>query len=349
MIEDINADISSPVPIKFDVETFKGNVFGHSNTSNPERVSVSGDGIYNITANIGLDSYQEYADRPSIALYKNGNLIASTVHNSSRSALNDLDGYVVDRRFDTLKIVHSLQLVSGDYIEVRGFRRYARITDGSQQIRTNVYESELVMTRSSGAAATSGSQGVQGVQGVQGQKGNKGNVGPSGAGGGTPVGSIVAWPGPTIPTGWRLANGNPLSRTAYPELFAVLGTYYGAPDGNTFYIPDCQSRFLVGAGWAPLNGRGGSNTATLSQANIPSHFHYVAAYQNVGVNPNVPTISSTNQVAGGSGRTRWYEGYNLSGTGSAANAGRTSFVGSGAAFNIIPLYQGVYWIIKVTP
>ena len=205
------------------------------------------------------------------------------------------------------------------------------------------------MTRSSGAAATSGSQGVQGVQGVQGQKGNKGNVGPSGAGGGTPVGSIVAWPGPTIPTGWRLANGNPLSRAAYPELFAVLGTYYGAPDGNTFYIPDCQSRFLVGAGWAPLNGRGGSNTATLSQANIPSHFHYVAAYQNVGVNPNVPTISSTNQVAGGSGRTRWYEGYNLSGTGSAANAGRTSFVGSGAAFNIIPLYQGVYWIIKVTP
>jgi len=348
MIEDINADISSPVPIKFDVETFKGNVFGHSNTNNPERVSVLGNGIYNITANIGIESYQEYGDRPSIALYKNGNLILSTVHNSSRSALQGLDGYVVDRRFDTLKIVHTLELVSGDYIEIRGFRKYARITDGTQQIRTNVYECELVMTRSSGAVATSGSQGVQGVQGAQGEKGNKGNVGPSGSGG-TPVGSIVAWPAPTIPTGWRVANGNPLSRAAYPELFAVLGTTYGAPDGNTFYIPDCQSRFLVGAGWSPLGGRGGSNTATLQEANLPSHFHHVAHGARVGVNPNTYTVGSTSQVAAGSGRSRWYESYNLAGTGGGANVGRSSFVGSGAAFNIIPLYQGVYWIIKVTP
>ena len=349
MVEDINVTNTAAVPIKFDVETFKGNVFGHSNTSNPERVSVSGDGIYNITANIGIESYQEYADRPAIALYKNGTVIDSTVSVSSRSALNDLDGYVVNRRFDTIKIVHTLQLVSGDYIEVRGFRKYARITDGSQQIRTNVYECELVMTRSSGAAATSGSQGIQGAQG---DKGNKGNIGPAGTGGGTPVGSIIAWPGPTIPTGWRLCDGVALNRTTYADLFNALGALsspYGAPDNNSFYIPNCQSRFLVGAGWATLGGQGGSNTATLQEANLPSHFHHVAVYQNVGVNPNVPTISATNQVAGGSGRSRYYEGYSLSGTGSAANAGRSSFVGSGSAFNIIPLYHGVYWIIKLTP
>ena len=345
MVENINVSNTAAVPIKFDIETFKGSVFVHSNTSNPERVSVTGDGIYNITVNIGLEDYQEVSDRPAIALYKNGTVIDSTITVSSRTGTVTHYNAITLRRFATLKIVHTLQLVNGDYIEIRGFRKYAHIQTTASVINTYTPECEFIMTRSSGAVAASGSQGIQGIQGPQGFKGNKGDPGSAGTSG-APIGSIIAWPTANIPPGWRIANGNPLSRAAYPELFAVLGTTYGAPDGNTFYIPDCQSRFLVGVGWAPLGGRGGSNTATLSQANIPSHFHYVAAYQNVGVNPNVPTISSTNQVAGGSGRTRWYEGYNLSGTGSAANAGRTSFVGSGAAFNITPLYQGVYWIIR---
>ena len=210
------------------------------------------------------------------------------------------------------------------------------------------------MTRSSGAAATSGSQGVQGIQGPQGEKGNKGNVGPSGSGG-TPVGSIVAWPGPTIPSGWRLCDGAALNRTTYADLFNALsdanGPKYGAPDNNSFYIPNCQSRFLVGVGWAGLGDQGGSNTASLQTANIPSHRHYVASSSRVGnirVREN-GTLGSTSQLSIGTGVSRWYEGYNLAGTGGGANIGRSSTTGSGSAFNIIPLYHGVYWIIKLTP
>tara|TARA_B100001094_G_scaffold130313_1_gene126177 strand:+ start:15777 stop:19094 length:3318 start_codon:yes stop_codon:yes gene_type:complete len=350
MVEDINVTNTAAVIIKFDVETFKGNVFGHNNNTNPGRVSVTGDGIYNITANIGLEDNQTVSDRPAIALFKNGAIIDSTVSVSSRTGvITAASNFVALRRFATLKIVHTLQLVSGDYIEVRGFRKFAQIQDGSQPIHTYTTECELVMTRSSGAAATSGSQGIQGPEG---QKGNKGSIGPAGTGGGTPVGSIIAWPGPTIPAGWRLCDGGALNRTTYADLFNALGALsspYGAPDNNSFYIPNCQSRFLVGVGQQGLGFQGGSNTATLQEANLPSHFHYVAAYQNVAVNPNVPTISATNQVAGGSGRSRYYESYSLSGTGNAANAGRSSFVGSGSPFNIIPLYHGVYWIIKITP
>lgn len=49
---------------------------------------------------------------------------------------------------------------------------------------------------------------------------------------GAPIGSIIMWwPSyltwqPPIPTNWLPLNGQELSRTQYPELFAVVGTYY---------------------------------------------------------------------------------------------------------------------------
>lgn len=56
-----------------------------------------------------------------------------------------------------------------------------------------------------------------------------------------PIGMPAHWPTANIPAGWVIRNGAALSRTAYPELFAVLGTTYGAGDGfNTFNVPqDC--------------------------------------------------------------------------------------------------------------
>src|SRR3546814_21018793 len=46
--------------------------------------------------------------------------------------------------------------------------------------------------------------------------------------GGVPVGFIGDWPSVTPPTGWLICAGQSLSRSAYPELFAVLGTTFGA-------------------------------------------------------------------------------------------------------------------------
>lgn len=47
---------------------------------------------------------------------------------------------------------------------------------------------------------------------------------------GLPIGSIIMWWSPQVtqqlPTNWLRLNGQELSRTQYPELFAVVGTYY---------------------------------------------------------------------------------------------------------------------------
>jgi microcystin-dependent protein len=62
-----------------------------------------------------------------------------------------------------------------------------------------------------------------------------------------PVGMILAWPGNTPPDGWLVCNGSAVSRTTYADLFAAIGTTFGAGDGSTtFKLPDYQGDFLRG-------------------------------------------------------------------------------------------------------
>lgn len=67
-----------------------------------------------------------------------------------------------------------------------------------------------------------------------------------------PVGTAVPYFGVGVPDGFLLANGAALSRTTFAALFAVLGTTYGAPDANSFNLPDTRGLVLRGFD----NGRG---------------------------------------------------------------------------------------------
>ncbi len=95
----------------------------------------------------------------------------------------------------------------------------------------------------------------------------------------TPLASVVGFTSSSTPTGWLEANGQAISRTAYPELFAQIGTTYGAGNGTTtFNLPDLRSRSVVGLDptttWADTIGKIGGNTAiALTEAQMPSHNH----------------------------------------------------------------------------
>lgn len=53
------------------------------------------------------------------------------------------------------------------------------------------------------------------------------------------VGSIKAFGGSVAPFGWLICDGSAISRTLYAELFAIIGTTYGAGDGSTtFNLPN---------------------------------------------------------------------------------------------------------------
>ena len=58
-------------------------------------------------------------------------------------------------------------------------------------------------------------------------------------------GMIVPCAGNTVQDGYLLCDGSAISRTLYPELFAAIGTTYGAGDGSTtFNLPNGTLRLL---------------------------------------------------------------------------------------------------------
>ena len=107
-----------------------------------------------------------------------------------------------------------------------------------------------------------------------------------------PSGLMAPYPGATAPTGWLLCFGQAISRTTYAALFAVVGTTYGSGDGSTtFNLPDLRGRVIAGqddmggtsanrltglSGGVDgdvLGGTGGSESHTLTVAQIPLHGH----------------------------------------------------------------------------
>lgn len=92
-----------------------------------------------------------------------------------------------------------------------------------------------------------------------------------------PAGTIVAYAGSSVPTGWYLCNGAPFSRTVYTTLFAAIGTVWGAGDGSTtFNIPNFARRTLVGSGGSgtgtlgsTTGSLGGLETTTIATLNLP--------------------------------------------------------------------------------
>lgn len=96
-----------------------------------------------------------------------------------------------------------------------------------------------------------------------------------------PVGTILAYAGSTVPTGWLLCDGRPVSRTTYGPLFAALGGYYGEGDGmTTFNLPNLQACYVVGTGTGTdasgnttsylLGQEAGYYQALIGQANLPN-------------------------------------------------------------------------------
>ena len=64
-----------------------------------------------------------------------------------------------------------------------------------------------------------------------------------------PAGTIVAFGGSSIPTGFLACSDAAVSRTTYARLFAVIGTTFGVGDGSgNFNLPDLRDRVPLGKG-----------------------------------------------------------------------------------------------------
>src|SRR3954452_12055014 len=76
------------------------------------------------------------------------------------------------------------------------------------------------------------------------------------------------------PKGWALCNGQLLPIAQNQAVFALLGTTYGGNGQTTFALPDLRGRAPMGVGANHSLGEvGGTETVTLSVAQLPAHTH----------------------------------------------------------------------------
>lgn len=138
------------------------------------------------------------------------------------------------------------------------------------------------------------------------------------------AGMVMPYAGSSAPSGWLLAYGQDVSRTTYSALFSAIGTTYGSGDGSTtFTLPDLRGRVVAGQDdmgstsanrltnqSGGLNGdtlgaTGGSETHTLTEAQLPAHSHSLGTNGRVQVGNDNGTAYSGKWVSG-SGSTITY-------------------------------------------
>jgi len=85
------------------------------------------------------------------------------------------------------------------------------------------------------------------------------------------------------PVGWQLCDGSLLNISDNEALYTLIGTTFGGDGVNTFAVPDLRGR--VPLHWGPGNGLSprvmgqldGSESVTLTSAQLPTHTHSFAA------------------------------------------------------------------------
>lgn len=156
------------------------------------------------------------------------------------------------------------------------------------------------------------------------------------------VGELVLWAGSGAPdaTNLLLCDGAHYSNVDYPALWGVIGTTYGGTGATDFALPDLRGKVVVGeSGSHALGSTGGSETVTLTTAEIPAHTHTDTGHTHVDGNAvaslaEVPVVPVPSAIPG--------VGVTGSGSANLTNTG-----GGGAHENMQPYLTMNYYIVAV--
>jgi microcystin-dependent protein len=99
------------------------------------------------------------------------------------------------------------------------------------------------------------------------------------------------------PRGWALCNGQFLPINQNQALFSLLGTTYGGNGQTTFALPDLRGMTPIHSGQGFILGqKGGEQSHTITQSEMPQHLHILQASTQNG-NAPVPFGPAGNILA----------------------------------------------------
>lgn len=157
------------------------------------------------------------------------------------------------------------------------------------------------------------------------------------------LGEIFLVPYNFAPRGYAFCEGQILSISQNTALFALLGTTYGGNGQTTFALPDLRGRVPVGVGQGPglsnvdLGQVGGTETVTLTQAQMPAHNHLAGSTQAAGT----ATRPSNQFPAAGAGV------YGAASDGTTMNAAVVQSAGGNQPFSVKSPFLGLHYIIAL--
>lgn len=172
-------------------------------------------------------------------------------------------------------------------------------------------------------------------------------------------GMIFPYAGTSAPDDYLLCYGQSVSTTGdTANLFAAIGYTYGG-SGSSFNIPDLRGRVIAGQDdmggtsanrlTSPINGdtlgaSGGSESHSLTEAELAAHKHFMWANENDGDGVYPPGVDEQAPAKGDWGSSNNYQ---IEGTTTAATNGLTSSTGSGTAHNNVQPTFILNYIIKI--
>src|SRR5882724_396783 len=154
------------------------------------------------------------------------------------------------------------------------------------------------------------------------------------------IGEIITWAGSSPPddTALLLCNGSSVSNADYPDLYSVIGTYFGGSGPTDFLLPDLRGSAVIGESSAhAFASTGRSDTVTLTSGEVPSHSHTDLGH----THSEIPALPSVTSISPGVPQPTALPGVGLTGVGSA---NLTSSGGDGPHDNMQPYLTLNYYI-----
>ncbi len=163
------------------------------------------------------------------------------------------------------------------------------------------------------------------------------------------TGEIRMFAGNFAPNGWALCDGQLMAVSQNDALFSLFGTIYGGDGRTTFGLPDLRGRVPLHYGSGPgltpraIGAMGGSETVTLSVAQLPTHTHTVTVSTDAGT-----SAAPDGEVLAASPNVRVYRPTDPATDPNAADMASVAVsAGDGQPHNNLMPYQCVNFIVSL--